>query len=300
MVPARLASGYSPAAQKRLGSSLRRQRGGQVLQSARGGHGLGFSKPLWVLQARHVDHLAIHRLPEHQDEKADDLHPTVGRPRLAKGRGRVKAVVHCQAEDPYDGGTERLKHHTVDSGERPGDCDPRHVVRGARKGVDQDHSCQRDAAAQHCERVELILEVTIIVAGDEVQQREREKQHDQAAPHAFEPDDRQAGEIDLLQEPLLRDDLRRLHDLTAQSQPHPQEQQLRILAFAVIAAPARPPHACEADKNDARNAEGHTKPVEGEQLSSQKDDGKQRCEDHLSTAEQLPNARRDVQEAHRA
>mmetsp|Transcript_75399 Transcript_75399/g.218976 ORF Transcript_75399/g.218976 Transcript_75399/m.218976 type:complete len:311 (-) Transcript_75399:58-990(-) len=183
--------------------------------------------------------------------------------------------------------------------QRIGHSDAGDVICGAREGVDSHDHHQWGAAAKHRDGVQVVLQVAVIPTRQEVERGEDDREHHECTPHAFEANDLQTRQVDLLEQPLLRHDLRRSHHLTSKSQRHTQEEQ-RSITFLAVVRLARPPHARQADEDDAKYAQHNPKPMEAEELPSQEDHSEEGSKDHLCATQQLPDAGRNVQEAHGA
>mmetsp|Transcript_43708 Transcript_43708/g.132323 ORF Transcript_43708/g.132323 Transcript_43708/m.132323 type:complete len:313 (+) Transcript_43708:212-1150(+) len=244
------------------------------------------------MQARHFQHLAVHGLARDENDEAGHLQVAVIGPDLTERRVRVPVIMHREPECPDQHGARRVQHHAVHSRQALRHRDAGGVERCAREEEEQHDVHQRHAVLEQIPRVDGVLHVAMIVTRDEPEQRVRDEEHNEGAPRALEANDPQGGQVDVLHEELLGDDLRRLHDLPGDHQGHADEHVRRAAAGGRVAADAG-----QAHQEDARDAEGEAHPVEAEHLPLQEGDGEDRGEDDGGTPEHLPDAGWDVQHA---
>mmetsp|Transcript_105092 Transcript_105092/g.279645 ORF Transcript_105092/g.279645 Transcript_105092/m.279645 type:complete len:237 (+) Transcript_105092:419-1129(+) len=183
----------------------------------------------------------------------------------------------------------------------------RHVVGGAREGVDHDHVNQCRAVLQHGDGIRFVLHVSSVATRQAVEQRKGNTQHDQHAPEPLEANNLHPGKVDVGQQPLLRNDLCCLHHLAAQRQGNAKEQHaLTTVASGIRAANGLlghglvAPDAGEAYEDNAHDTEEQAQKVVAEERPLEACHGKDGRKNHLGPAQQLPDAGRDVEEAHAA
>lgn len=142
---------------------------------------------------------------------------------------------------------------------------------------------------EHVGRVDDVLAPHV----EEVEDGER-RGHAGEAPEALAAHDLLRGAPARLAELLLHDHLRSGEDLRRDDEADPDQRlRARVRRARVLVQ-----HGRASDEQEARDRDGHAKPIKGVELLSEEEDGEAGGEENDGPAHHLPDGGRDARVAH--